>query len=371
MAAILLTYPTILHLTTHIPLGSEPGPTVPFLNVWTQGWNGTVFSGGLRRYWNAPIFYPIPGAFAFADPQPITAPLSAALWHRSPALNYNLILLTYITLNGICSFGLLRRMDFQPPTALMGGLIIQALPYLTHERGVIQLIPVFGPLLIFHAALDLQDRPGKRQSLILGATIALTVFSSEYLALATAIPLVILVGLFRTRQNLRTTACSYGVALLFVLAVALPVGIAQAERLKRQGFSRPVSTFAETSAQMVDYLRLTPRARSASLWPDLPLATGRQLSPGASLSLAAIPGLFLAWREQSRRRWAMFLVLMTVVMFAMSLGSNLTFAGWTPLESLFQHLTFLSWTQSPFRFSLFLQLGLALLILELVHWAYQ
>lgn len=370
LAAILLTYPTIFHLTTQIPLGSETSSAVPFLNVWTQGWNGMALRGGLQGYWDAPIFYPISGSFAFADPQPLTAPISAALWLRSPALNYNLILLAFITLNGICTFGLLRRMDYQLSTAVMGGLIVQALPYLTHERGVIQLIPLFGPLLTFHAALDLQVRHGVRQSLILAAAMAVTVFSSEYLALATAIPLVILAALSISRQNLPKTAGSYGLALVLILLVALPLGIAQGNRLSRLGLSRTISTFAETSAQPGDYLRLTPRARSTTLRPDLPLAAGNQLSPGIILSLAGIPGIYLGWREQGRRRWVLFLALMTSVMFALSFGSNLNLAGWAPLETLFQNVTLLRWTRSTFRFSLFVQLGCALLSLEFIRWVF-
>jgi hypothetical protein len=159
-------------------------------------------------------------------------------------------------------------------------------------------------------------------------------------------------------------------ALVLVLAVALPLGIAQGKRLNRLGFSRTASNFAETSAQPVDYLRLTPRIRSASLRPELPLAAGNPLSPGILLSLAGIPGFYLGWREQGRRRWVLFLALMTSVMFAMPLGSNLKLAGWAPLESHFQNVTFLRWTRSPFRFSLFVQLGCALLSLEFIRWAF-
>jgi hypothetical protein len=72
--AIVLTWPLALRLTTHLPIGAESSPTVPLFNLWTLRWNAERLAEGYRGYWDAPIFHPTTGAFAFSEPQPLTLP---------------------------------------------------------------------------------------------------------------------------------------------------------------------------------------------------------------------------------------------------------------------------------------------------------
>ena len=78
--AVWQTWPVILSPFSEIPIGSEPVASVPLYNVWTIWWNSDRLAAGLQGYWDAPIFFSTPGAFALAEPQPITMLLAPVIW---------------------------------------------------------------------------------------------------------------------------------------------------------------------------------------------------------------------------------------------------------------------------------------------------
>ena len=70
--AVVVTWPLAAHLGSSMTFGAELTRTVPLLNLWTLEWNQVQIGDGFSDYWNAPIFYPTPGAFALSEPQPLT-----------------------------------------------------------------------------------------------------------------------------------------------------------------------------------------------------------------------------------------------------------------------------------------------------------
>jgi hypothetical protein len=145
--SLILTYPLPLHLTTHLPLGDETAATVPLFNLWTLQWNiQQLLTPSQGGYWDAPIFAPEHGTFAFSEPQPLTAWLALPLWGFSPILAYNFVLLLFLTLNGWFTYWLLRQWHVSPQASLGAGLLMPALPALTQELGVLQLTALFGYL---------------------------------------------------------------------------------------------------------------------------------------------------------------------------------------------------------------------------------
>src|SRR5438876_1876481 len=109
--ALVQTAPLGLHLTTCIPFGNYPVPTVPRFNLWTLWWNSDRLLHGYRGYWQAPIFYPAPHSFACSEPLWLTGLVASPFWwiSGSPALAYNAVLLLTFALNGWCGYFLLRR----------------------------------------------------------------------------------------------------------------------------------------------------------------------------------------------------------------------------------------------------------------------
>src|SRR3989442_2198479 len=108
--ALVQTAPLVLPRTPHIPFGNYPAATVPRLNLWTLWWNSERLLHGYRGYWQAPIFYPEPYAFAYSEPQWLTGVAASSFWWTSgsPALAYNPCLLIGFPLNGWGSHFLFR-----------------------------------------------------------------------------------------------------------------------------------------------------------------------------------------------------------------------------------------------------------------------
>ena len=144
--ALCLTYPLVQHPFSHIPLGDEKVATVPFFNLWTLQWNIDQLMQGYPRYWDAPIFAPLNGTFAFSEPQPLSALLAAPFWigFQSPAFGYNIVVILFLILNGWFAHWLLKSWGISSLPAFLAGLIMMALPFVAQEMGVLQLIALFG-----------------------------------------------------------------------------------------------------------------------------------------------------------------------------------------------------------------------------------
>ena len=129
-AALVQTAPLGLHLTTSIPFGNYPAPTVPRFVLWILWWNSDRLLHGYRGYWQAPIFYPAPYSFAYSEPLWLTGLVASPFWWMSgsPALAYNIVVLMAFTLNGWCGYFLLRRLHIRFWPAVCGGLIMEMLP---------------------------------------------------------------------------------------------------------------------------------------------------------------------------------------------------------------------------------------------------
>jgi hypothetical protein len=87
----------------------DPGD--PFLNAWILWWNAQAVPF-TERWWNPPIFYPMPGALALSEHLAgiglFTTPL--LLVGGSPALAYNIALLLSYALSGFFTYLLVQRL---------------------------------------------------------------------------------------------------------------------------------------------------------------------------------------------------------------------------------------------------------------------
>ncbi len=360
--ALMLTWPLVGALATHIPLGSESSGTVPFFNLWTVGWNAQRAADGWRGYWDAPIFYPSRGALSFSDPQPLTGPVALTIWQISPALAYNLILLTYLSMNGLAGYLLARVHHAGRLTAVLTGVLLQALPFVTHERGVLQLQPIFGPLLALAALWRLLERPSWRPALALGLALSATFLTSEYYFLF-LIPVLVL----QTAVNLpslRRPAAWRMLALAggIVLALSLPIALRQASYLRAMGFTRSEASIVRTAAHPLDYVRISPQLRLSARIQGSMAGSGQRLYPGTMLVVLAVTGgVVLLRRDNRSRRWGAAIVATAVLALAWSVGPRLELGGFRPFGWLYAAAPGLGWVRSPFRAAVFAQAALGLL----------
>lgn len=156
--AVFATWPLCWSPASTISTGFEFVSTVPLLNVWTLWWNSDRAAAGFHGYWDAPIFYPTKGTFAFSEAQPTMLIAAPIVWLTgSRVLAYNVYLLLILTLNGWSSQRLLQRVGHHPWLAFCGGVMSQMLPFIWWQSGVVQLTTLFGIVWTIHALLDVFD----------------------------------------------------------------------------------------------------------------------------------------------------------------------------------------------------------------------
>lgn len=375
VVAVLLTWPLAVHVTSEIPQGTESVATVPWFNLWTLRWNQESFPPGSADWWDAPIFAPETGTFALSDPQPLTglvfAPISAVT--GNPVLAYNLVLLGFLTLNGIAGARLARRAGATTVPAMLAGLLAESLPFVFRELGVIQLVPVF-PLLF---GLDALRRWGRdaalRPALELGAWTAVTFLTSTYYGLfwVVVLPLAALRLVDRswlTRARLRSGLA--GAALAVALTAPYVLGIAS----RTSEYERSAETIQQNSAEAVDWTLLDDRVRGDGLlpWTDEDTGSGQRLYPGTALLALGVAGWWVGRRRGGYAgRWVRCCATFATVAAVLSIGLRLDLGGVHPYDLLRQHLPGFENLRSPFRFAVLTQVGLVALAAEALRWVWE
>lgn len=168
VAAVVGTWPLVLRISTHLPLGTLSSATVPFFNLWTLEWNAHSLARGYSGYWNAPIFHPTPGAFALSEAQALTGLGYAALTAAVSGVSaYNLVLLIALVANALAARRLFRVLGASDAVATATGLLALGLPFVWKELGVLQLTmlwPVWltlGELAILSGASGVLEGEGR------------------------------------------------------------------------------------------------------------------------------------------------------------------------------------------------------------------
>lgn len=365
VSAVVLTYPLGRRLFSHIPRGDEPVGVVPFFNLWTLQWNIDQLQQGYPRYWDAPIFAPDRGAFAFSETQPLSALLAAPLWLglQSPAAGYNALVLLFLTLNGWFAYWLLRHWEVSGLSAFLAALVTQALPFVAQEMGVLQLIAVFGLLwsLLFLSLFLKQagsDRPAWRTGFGLALGTPVTFFTCSYYGLCSVffLPLAFMFQFQKKHLRLKTLAQLLAIGLILVL-LSGPFLWAQQQHLRRHGFSRSAQTIENNSARLADYGQVLDHNLLYGRLLGLESGQGQRLFPGYGLTAIAILGLF--GRQQPRVK--RYLLVATLLAFGLSLGLRLDLGGGVPYDWIRLHVPGFGQLRSPFRFAALVQVHLALL----------
>ncbi len=361
--AVAATWPLARRMHDSLPLGQEPVATVPLFVTWSIWWNCDRVQHGHADYWQAPIFHPAPDTFALSEPLPLTAlglPLLAITGSR--ALLYNTILLLSLALNGFCGFHLLRRVRLGPAAALAGGALVEMLPFVFNELGVLQLVPLFGILLTIRQLVVFSIRPTALRGALMGLCFALTYYLCSYygLFLAVVLPLPALWLVGRRLKRLRAWGW-------LVLGAALAAGLiaplvqAQLRVGRRYPMQRPVTLLQQLSTQPADY--------AAPPWrPWFGLA---ELAPRDRVHIHLLPGwikyglatvgvIVGLWRRRWRR-WTVFCLLLLLIAVLLSLGPNLRLGSWTPYETLAAWVPGLDTARNVFRFAVFAQLAVVFL----------
>ncbi len=357
-----------------IPTSIAGSETVPLFNAWTIVWNALQFRTGFAHYWDAPIFFPQTGSFAFSEPQPATllmAPL--ILVCGSPALAANAWLILSLTLNGLLTSRLLHQLNVSRIARHVTGTAVVLLPMVHDQLDVLQLVPLWPTLWTWSALIGLSQTirlqpfsgttSGRalRQGLELGVAIffaaACSIHHFLFLSLLLACTGWILIPLNLWRRWLPGALVALSMALILLMPILLPMS----SRLRGRQFERADTAITQLSARAEDLLKVSPGALVRT--PGVSQRGAWFLCPGwVRLIIAGIAVGSLRHRTPNlSRRHIFFLIALTGCAAFWSMGTNLLFLGWRPWTTLSSLIPGFSSIRSVFRFGYFFQLALLLL----------
>ena len=169
LAYLLLTLAYTWPLPVRMTTGVTHDLGDPLLNVWILWWT-TKAAPLTAAWWNAPMFHPAPGTFAFSEHllglAPITAPVIAL--SGNPLLGYNvMVILSYVfcALAGhLLGYTLTRRHD----ASFVAGIAFAFAPYRLSQVPHIQVLCSFWTPVCL-AALHRYDRGGRAPWAVLAA----------------------------------------------------------------------------------------------------------------------------------------------------------------------------------------------------------
>lgn len=338
LAAVLLTWPLAIHLTSH--LGAVEGAGDPYLNLWILGWgmkawlsdpvsvlNGSVF--------NANIFHPSAGTLTYSDHLLLQslalAPLYAVTGNL--ALCYNVLLVASLTLSGLAMHVLARSVTGSERAAVIAGLAWACWPYRTAHFLHLQLQSLYFlplALLVLHRVAAARRW---RDAGWLGGLAALQAISSVYYGVMSAIAIAVgavslawTTGQWRGRRYWWRLAAAAAIGAVLIAPVVAPYWVTQ----QREGFGRNLFEAVQNSATVQSYTQVPHEnflyGANGVLLPRAPEPGGRdrrnnehQIFPGVVLIGLAVFGAITGWRTDARPV-VVTSVALVLVGFVLSLG---------------------------------------------------
>ena len=405
--SLIINWPLVGSMMTHISYGHETEITVPLLNLWTIWWNADRATRWMQGYWDAPIFFPTQKTFAFSEAQPTSLIVTPVLWLTgNRALAYNFYQLLIITLNGYSAHRLLRRLGHIRWLALCGGIMFQILPFVTWQFGVVQLTTLFGINWTLHSLLDLfrtglesasplpsdtgvdpapflqtsrfvnlATYPFKQVGIQLGFSYGVTYWLCNYWGLFLTLLLIPSSPVLWNRRLLQLSFwANVGIASLIAFAMIGPFAWLQHQLSREHNWqsARTDEMIVSLSSHWRDHTD-TPWLTNTP-WLEFPEKERENVWAlgGGGLKLLLIPfGLFAACRRPCRRRWGLFVLVFGALAFGLSLGPTVRFSPWVrgvggicPYDFLKENFPGFSLIRSPFRFALFVQIAAVWMSIE-------
>jgi hypothetical protein len=365
--ALAATWPLATRLAGALPLGTGLSGTVPLASAWSLWWVADRLAAGLSGLmglWNAPIFHPIAGSFAFSETLLLGGVLTApVLWlGGSPALAHNTLLLASLVANGVLGLALLRAMGVRPVLAVLGGAALELLPYVHYEIAVLTLVPIWGVLWILLALHRLARAPSLGAGLSLGLAAAATSLLCAHYALFVALAIgPAACGLFGRRLLRRELLRPLAVAAAVAAVLAGPAAWAQLSITARHHFVRSLDRARDGSAT-ADGWRTAPAHLLLGVPPfrETRDPEAMALFPGVAKSALALLAFTWGWRRRRGRRWRAFLLATGACGALLSVAARVEVGGWSPYAELQAWIPGLAQARSLWRAGLFTQVAVAL-----------
>jgi len=366
VAAVIYTWPLVLHPTSR--LAAPVGPGDPFLYLWVFGWvMGTILRNPLDllngRVFNANIFHPAESTLAYSDhmilQSVVLTPLYAAT--GDVVLCYNVLLFASMLLSGVAMHAFVRAVTGSTAGAYLAGLAWAFWPYRFAHLVHIQLQALYFLPLAFLFLHRLMAGRRTRDAVALGVVMGLQGLSSVYYAVIGGVGIAVAavglaVGIGRWRSSL--IARRLLLAALIAAAVVAPIGWVYWRLQRDAGFGRSLYEASRNAATLRSYAQV----------PAENVVYGRTgVLPSGMLEQALFPGfvvLGLAGVGIVRGRRGDARPLVTAMLAVGMLGLVLSLGpdGFRYLYALFQRYLFgFQAIRAPARFAALAMFALATL----------
>ena len=401
-----MTWPLVCHLDTHVTPGFQPALTVPYFNLWTLAWNYRWLQGEVDNYWDANQFFPHRKTLAYSEPQFGTSLLTYPTvgLGGNTVLAYNVATLLFFFGAGMAVYALCWwvlglmpdvRESNRCAAAITAGILFAFNPYMFRELGVLQLLATLFPALCLLGLHRFFHKKRLSDALLFTAGFLGCWHTCAYYGLFLSVFVACFPFLFWHRDLFRWRHLMRGfVALAISIAGLLPLAYGMQSAKVAMSLDRSEEIVRALSAVLRRYLEPS----SSSLIYKHILGEG---VPGSSLFLGgmllclSVVGTFtlfkshiLRWNGQSDsetlavsnptrlpsfRRYSIFYITMACVAFILSMGMAFTpihtkglgiyriIAWFSPYNLLYKFVPGFSSIRSPYRFSIFLALFLAIL----------
>jgi hypothetical protein len=390
VATLLLTWPLTRNFGTHLP--SVAFPYDALLHVFLLGWGWHGLTTNPLEVFNAPIFHPEVRTLTYMDHmlgEAVLAGPISEIFGLGAAYN-SLVVLSFVA-SGYFLYRLARLYGISPSGSCVAGFLFAFCPYrFTHLGCLNQLQTQFIPLGLFFAVQFLRTQ---RIWYGIGAALTLSVQSyfGWYSTFHLLIALMALLGWELLREPGRWRQLPWRkIVPLALMSAALVVPSALPyilQRLAMPEFRHPFSETIRLSADLLDYLRVSPDNILAQLVPSLGrmaggffpgfVATGLAAVAIASVSRTQVKPIPFEARSgrtavhqgaRAIRRWGEkgYLPVLWITGLVLSLGPILQVAGhrlWIPLPYALCYYVIpgFSSMRTPGRFAVLVALATAVL----------
>ncbi|RMF91132.1 MAG: hypothetical protein D6741_16290 [Planctomycetota bacterium] len=367
VAAVFVVQRAVVRPFDRLPGGRRLSATVPMLNAWTVWWNADRLTHGFSHYWDAPIFYPVKGTFAFSDPQPATCVVAPVVWGTGSAVPaYQIYVVLSLVLNGVFAYRLGRRLSVDRVLSAALGMAVVWLPLVHLHSDVLQWFGIWPILWMWELLLTLRERPKTATAILLGVSYALLVAVCTHHALLIAISTTPVFWVTAPRKGFRRWITMIGIAGVTAGLLSAPIVWPMAKILREHRFARSERTVDALSATWTNWASVPPSAWEAPA-PPVPEASLHALNPGWGRVLAAAGGVIFLVGSRRRRAAGVFLLLTAVGGVLLSLGPHLHIWGLRPWEIARECCPPLAMVRNVFRFAYATQL--AVVVLAAVGWS--
>jgi hypothetical protein len=330
------------------------------LNEWILAWVAHQLPRDPAHLFEANIFYPAHDALAFSEPLIVPALLGAPLaWMGgSPVLVHNLLLIAGFALTVFAGWLLIESWTGDSLAGLVTGSAIAFNTHTLTRLAHIQAIHIYGLALALLLTDRLLDGGGRRQALLLAATIVMLAYTSGYLVVFAIVMIAVAIAarLPWWRPRARTVIPVFALAAIVAAIAIIPVYLPYRRVAETQHMVRTLDIVREYSATPAGYLAAAGRVHMSTWSARFFRDPVDSFFPGVAVLALTVVALVAGLRRAAWRARTVMLAAIAIAGFVLSLGTATPIYGW-----LFHVFPPMQGLRAAARFGNLFLLGLAVL----------